>query len=413
MEQKSAEEQIAIVREKYEAIKPYLNERSRRIWAATEARTLGYGGQKVAHEATGLSGTTISRGLAELATEERERVGLGRIRKAGGGRKRQTTLDKALKGDIARIIEATTCGDPETPLLWTAKSTRAIANELNQDGPRVSHSLVAKLLDEMDYSLQGNRKIKEGADHPDRDAQFNFIAEKAKSFQQQGRPVISVDTKKKELIGEYKNHGQEYHPKGQPTAVNVHDFMDKEKGKAAPYGVYDLSKNAGWVSVGISTDTAEFAVNSIRQWWQEMGGESYANAPALYIHADGGGSNGSRVRLWKAELQRFANEIGKVIHVSHFPPGTSKWNKIEHKMFCFISKNWRGKPLIDTATIVQLIGNTTTTKGLTIRARLDERLYEKARKVTDEEFKKLAIEPDPFHGEWNYKITPQLSEVIS
>jgi hypothetical protein len=355
-----------------------------------------------------LSGTTIRRGLVELGTEEGDRVGIERIRKAGGGRKSKTTVDQELKGDIARIIEASTWGDPETPLLWTSKSTRAIAAELNKDGPRVSHTLVAKLLDEMDYSLQGTRKVKEGSAHPDRDAQFTFIAEKTKAFQRDGQPVISVDTKKKELIGEYKNGGQEYHPKGQPVEVNVYDFMDKQKGKAAPYGVDDLSKNKGWVSVGISSDTAEFAVNSIRQWWQAMGSESYANARALYINADGGGSNGSRVRLWKAELQRFANEIGKDIHVSHFPPGTSKWNKIEHKMFCFISKNWRGKPLIDTATIVQLIGNTTTTKGLTIQARLDERIYEKARKVTDEEFQKIAIEPDPFHGEWNYTITPQL-----
>ena len=355
MNKKTAQEQERIVAQKYEAMKPYLNERSRRIWAATEARLLGYGGQRIVQEATGMSGTTLRRGLVELATAEGERGGLERIRKKGAGRKRKTTLDKSLNSDIARLIEATTCGDPETPLLWTAKSTRAIADELNQDEARVSHSLVAKLLDEMDYSLQGVRKVKEGSAHPDRDAQFRFIAEKAKAFQQQGQPVISVDTKKKELIGEFKNGGQEYHPKGQPIEVNVHDFMDKHKGKAAPYGVYDLSKNAGWVSVGISHDTAEFAVNSIRHWWHEMGVESYANATTLYINADGGGSNGSRVRLWKAELQRFANELGKEIHVSHVPPGTSKWNKIEHKMFCFISKNWRGKPLIDTATIVQLI----------------------------------------------------------
>jgi hypothetical protein len=408
MEQKTAKEQASIVGQKYNAIKPYLNERSRRIWAATEAQTLGYGGQKIVHEATGLSGTTIRRGLEELAAEDGERVVLGRIRKVGGGRKNKTSLDKTLQADISKIIEASTCGDPETPLLWTSKSTRAIADELNQDEPRVSHSLVAKVLDEMDYSLQGNRKVKEGSDHPDRDAQFSFIVEKTKDFQRRGQPVISVDTKKKELIGEYKNSGQEYHPKGPPIEVNVYDFMDKQKGKAAPYGVYDLSKNEGWVSVGISTDTAEFAVNSIRQWWQEMGVMSYAHTSALYINADGGGSNGSRVRLWKAELQRFANEIGKDIHVSHFPPGTSKWNKIEHKMFCFISKNWRGKPLIDTATIVQLIGHTTTTKGLTIKARLDERIYDKARKVTDEDFQKIALDPDPFHGEWNYKITPQV-----
>jgi Rhodopirellula transposase DDE domain len=407
MRHKRVEEQIAIIAQKYEAMKPYLTERSRRMWAATEAQLLGYGGQKVVHEATGLSGTTIRRGLVELKTAEGERVGMERIRKAGGGRKNKGTLDTSLKGDIAQMIEASTCGDPQTPLLWTSKSTRAIARELNKEGTRVSHSLVAKLLDEMDYSLQATRKIKEGSDHPERDSQFRFIAEKSKTFQQTGQPVISVDTKKKELIGAYKNNGQEYHAKGQPPEVNVHDFMDKEKGKASPYGVYDLSKNKGWVSVGISNDTAEFAVNSIRQWWQEMGVESYPKAPALYINAHGGGSNGSRVRLWKAELQRFANEIGKEIHVSHFPPGTSKWNKIEHKMFCFISKNWRGKPLIDTRTIIQLIGNTTTTKGLTIKARLDPRIYEKARKVSDVEFQKIAIEPDPFHGEWNYKIVPQ------
>jgi len=407
MGQKTVDEQIAIVRQKYQAIKPYLNERSRRLWAATEAQAIGYGGQNAVHEATGMSCSTISRGLAELAAKETGRAAIGRIRRAGGGRKSQTTLDKTLSQDIADLVEASTCGDPETPLLWTSKSTRHIADELNKDEQRASHSLVAKLLDEMDYSLQGNRKVKEGSHHPDRDAQFMFIAAKTKDFQKQGQPVISVDTKKKELIGEYKNGGQEYQPKGQPIAVNVHDFVDKEKGKAAPYGVYDLSRNNGWVSVGISSDTAEFAVNSIRCWWQEMGAEAYPDAEALYINADGGGSNGARVHLWKAELQRFANEIGKEIHVSHFPPGTSKWNKIEHKMFCFISKNWRGKPLIDTATVVQLIGNTTTTTGLTIKACLDERVYEKARKVPDDEFQKIAIVPDPFHGEWNYKITPQ------
>jgi Rhodopirellula transposase DDE domain len=407
MEPKSTAELPATLYEKYEAMKPYLNERSRRLWAATEARALGYGGQKIVHEATGMSGTTISRGMVELATAGGERVARGRIRKGGGGRKSKTTVDRDLSGDLARLIEGATCGDPETPLLWTSKSTRALADELNKAGPRVSHSLVAKLLEEMGYSLQGNRKVKAGADHPDRDAQFCFITAKTKAFQQAGQPVISVDTKKKELIGEYKNGGQEYQPKGHPLEVNVHDFMDKEKGRAIPYGVYDLSKNNGWVSVGISHDTAEFAVNSIRQWWQAMGAAAYPNASALYINADGGGSNGSRVRLWKAELQRFANAIGKVIHVSHFPPGTSKWNKIEHKMFCFISKNWRGKPLIDTATIVQLIGHTTTTTGLTIKASLDDRLYQKARTITDEEFQKIALEPDAFHGDWNYMIIPQ------
>ena len=402
MRNKSTKEQVLDLQKKYQAMKPYLNERSRRIWAANEARSLGFGGQKVVHEATGISRGTISKGMQELAIEETERVNLQRIRKVGGGRKRKDVLDKDLVQDISNILEASTRGDPETPLLWSSKSTRKIADELNKERQRVSHTTVAKLLDEMGYSLQGNRKVQEGSQHPDRDAQFRFIAEKTKDFQRRKQPVISVDTKKKELIGEYKNGGQDYCKKGKPIEVNVYDFIDKEKGKAAPYGVYDLLKNTGWVSVGISSDTAEFAVNSIRSWWQEMGAADYANAQALYINADGGGSNGSRVRLWKFELQRFANEIGKEIHVSHFPPGTSKWNKIEHKMFCFISKNWRGKPLVDTATIVQLIGNTTTKKGLIIRARLDENIYEKSIKVTDEEFQKIAIKRNPFHGDWNY-----------
>lgn len=409
MRNKSTKEQVLDLQKKYQAMKPYLNERSRRIWAANEARSLGFGGQKVVHEATGISRGTISKGMQELAIEETERVNLQRIRKVGGGRKRKDVLDKDLVQDISNILEASTRGDPETPLLWSSKSTRKIADELNKERQRVSHTTVAKLLDEMGYSLQGNRKVQEGSQHPDRDAQFRFIAEKTKDFQRRKQPVISVDTKKKELIGEYKNGGQDYCKKGKPIEVNVYDFIDKEKGKAAPYGVYDLLKNTGWVSVGISSDTAEFAVNSIRSWWQEMGAADYANAQALYINADGGGSNGSRVRLWKFELQRFANEIGKEIHVSHFPPGTSKWNKIEHKMFCFISKNWRGKPLVDTATIVQLIGNTTTKKGLIIRARLDENIYEKSIKVTDEEFQKIAIKRNPFHGDWNYKITPQIT----
>jgi hypothetical protein len=399
--------QVSITRKKYQAIAPYLNERSRRIWAASEAQTLGYGGQKVVHEATGIACATIIKGQRELAAEDSVEVETGRIRKPGGGRKRKVEVDKQLMQAIIDILEGSTRGDPETPLLWTSKSTRKIAEVLNQDAPRVSHSVVARILDDMGYSLQANRKVKEGASHPDRDAQFGFIADKAKAFQQRQQPVISVDTKKKELIGEFKNGGQEYCPKGHPTPVNVHDFIDKHKGKASPYGVYDLSKNEGWVSVGLSSDTAEFAVNSIRSWWYEMGAERYAHASALYITADGGGSNGSRVRLWKLELQRFADEIGKAIHVSHFPPGTSKWNKIEHKMFCFITKNWRGKPLIDTATIVQLIGNTTTTSGLIIKAHLDDRIYQKAVKVTDEELAQIALEKDPFHGEWNYKITPR------
>jgi Rhodopirellula transposase DDE domain len=409
MDPKRVEEQVALIQRKYRAIAPYLNERSRRLWAASEARALGHGGQKRVHEATGLSCATISKGERELAAAEAGQVETERIRKTGGGRKSKLEVDKTLQQDLADILESSTRGDPATPLRWSSKSTRKIAAALNQGRHRVSHSLVAKLLDDMGYSLQGNRKVHEGASHPDRDAQFQFIAEKAKAFQQQGQPVISVDTKKKELIGRFRNGGQEYRPKGQPILVNVYDFLDKQKGKAVPYGVYDLSKNEGWVSVGLSSDTAQFAVNSIRYWWQEMGAARYANATALYITADGGGSNGSRVRLWKVELQRFADEIGKTIHVSHFPPGTSKWNKIEHKMFCFISKNWRGQPLIDAATIVQLIGSTTTTTGLIINARLDDTVYKKSIKVTDEQLQQLLLEPDPFHGEWNYKIVPRKS----
>jgi hypothetical protein len=405
----SREEQVAAIKKKYEAIAPYLNERSRRLWAGAEAQGLGHGGQQVVHLATGIAIGTISQGQREVASGEADGDESGRIRRAGGGRKSKLAVNKRLGRALETILNESTRGDPETPLRWSSKSTRKIAAVLQQEGISVSHSLVAKILDEMGYSLQGNRKVKEGADHPDRDAQFGFIAQKTKAFQQQGQPVISVDTKKKELLGEFKNGGREYRPKGIPVPVNVHDFMDQQSGKAAPYGVYDLSKNEGWVSVGISSDTAEFAVNSIRAWWQEMGVQSYAAAPAIYITADGGGSNGSRLRLWKLELQRLADELGKVIHVSHFPPGTSKWNAIEHKMFCFISTNWRGKPLIDTATVVQLIGHTTTTKGLTIKARLDDTLYQKSRKVTDVEFQKIAIENDPFHGEWNYKIVPRNS----
>ena len=384
-----------------------MNERSRRIWVASEAQTLGYGGQKIVHEAPGLSCATIIKGQRELAAGDAVAVEDGGIGKAGGGRKRQVELAKGLAAAITEILEGSTGGDPETPLRWTIKSTRTIAAALNQDGQRVSHSVVADILDDMGYSLQANRKVKEGRSHPDRDAQFQYIADKTKAFQQRQPPAISVATKKKELIGEYKNGGQVYRPKGDPTLVNGHDFIDKAKGKASPYGVYALAKNEGWVSVGISSDTAEFAVNSIRTGWFQMGTQRYPDASELYITADGGGSNGSRVRLWKVELQRFADETGLDIHVSHFPPGTSKWNKIEHKMFCFIASNWRGKPLIDTATIVQLIGNTTTTSALTIKACLDERIYQKSIKVTDETLDLLALEKDLFHGEWNYKITPR------
>jgi hypothetical protein len=397
---------VRLLKNKYEAILPYLNERSRRIWVANEAISIGRGGRQLLHEATGLSCVTISKGMKELNSSESDQVDSARVRRKGAGRKKNVTIDSGLGSDLSAIVESSTRGDPETPLLWCSKSTRKIAEELNKKTQRASHTLISNILDDMGFSLQGNRKVKEGSSHPDRDAQFRFIADKVKDFQKRNQPVISVDTKKKELIGEFKNAGKEYCKKGTPTPVNVYDFIDVEKGKASPYGIYDLSKNTGWVSVGISSDTAEFAVNSIRSWWLEMGSLIYSEAEEIYINADGGGSNGSRVRLWKTELQQLANEIKKTIHVSHFPPGTSKWNKIEHKMFCFISKNWRGKPLVDTATIVQLISNTTTKKGLTIKARLDEKNYQKGIKITDAMFEKINIKKELFHGEWNYKIIP-------
>lgn len=396
-----------IICKKYEKIEPFLGERGRRIWVATEAESLGYGGQRIVHKATGVAINTIRRGIKELKLNNEVVIPEGRARKKGGGRKLHIEKDLTLKKDILELVEASTMGDPAAPLLWCSKSLRNIADEVNQGSQRVSHTHVGKILEQEGYSLQTNRKTKEGGINPDRDAQFNFISNKAKDFQSRNQPVISVDTKKKELVGEFKNGGVEYCKKGQPTKVNVYDFVDKEKGKAAPYGIYDISKNNGFVSVGVSADTAEFSVNSIRSWWREMGKNAYQNATEMYINADGGGSNGSRVRLWKIELQKFANEINKVIHVSHFPPGTSKWNKIEHKMFCFISKNWRGKVLIDTATIVQLIANTTTKKGLTIKSKLDERQYEKGIKISDKELAQINITKDHFHGEWNYQITPK------
>lgn len=404
---------VSVIGNKYDLIKAHLNERSRRLWAANEANSIGYGGQKIVSKATALSRTTIKKGIIELTESAGKDIDISRIRKKGGGRKSNISTDSSLRDDICNIVEASTRGDPESALLWSSKSIRKIANELNKNAHRASYNLVATILNKLGFSLQGNRKVKEGSNHPDRDRQFNFINSKAKDFQKRNEPVISVDTKKKELVGEFKNGGKEYCKKGTAEKVNVYDFIDKTKGKAAPYGVYDLSKNNGWVSVGISSDTAAFAVNSIRSWWLEMGVASYPDASEIYINADGGGSNGSRVRLWKTELQEFANETGKVIHVSHFPPGTSKWNKIEHKMFCFISQNWRGRPLKDMATIVQLIANTTTTKGLTINAKLDKNHYKKGIKISDEELKKINLQKNVFHGEWNYTISPQIAQVIS
>lgn len=391
------------IKEKYNTISDILNERSRRIWAASEARAIGRGGQILVARATNIHKNTILSGMREIERKKDSAV-VNRVRKKGGGRKESIQKDKNLKSDICKLVESSTRGDPESPLLWCSKSTRKIADELNKEIKRISHTTVSSELIKIGYSLQSNKKIKEGSSHPDRDGQFQFINTKTKSFQQRHQPVISVDTKKKENIGNFKNNGKEYCHKGKPTEVNTYDFIDKTKGKVSPYGIYDIEQNNGWVSVGISGDTAEFAVNSIYHWWDNMGKLIYPNATEIYINADGGGSNGCRVRLWKTELQKLATKIEMNIHVSHFPPGTSKWNKIEHKMFSFISKNWRGKPLIDRATVVNLIGNTTTKTGLKVRAILDEKVYQKGIKISDSELLKVNLETEAFHGEWNYKI---------
>jgi transposase len=331
----------------------------------------------------------------------------GRIRQVGGGRKRLTEQDATLVQDLERLVEPVTRGDPESPLLWTSKSTYHLSEALQHQGHPISQRSVYNLLRESGYTLQANRKRDEGASHPDRHAQFEYIYRKVQSFLASTHPVISVDAKKKENLGNFKNPGQEYHPVGQAPRVRVYDCPDNALGKAIPYGVYDLAKEQGWVSVGISHDTAEFAVATIRAWWQKLGKSLYKQATDLYITADGGGSNGSRVRLWKTELQRLANALHLTIHVSHFPPGTSKWNKIEHRMFSFISKNWRGRPLLDRVTVVNLIGNTKTKTGLTITARLDPKSYKKGRRVSDQALRRVNLQREPFHGEWNYSIAPQ------
>jgi len=391
---------------KYERIAIHLDEKDKRIWCANEAISLGWGGISKVSEVIGITRKTILKGVKELKSQEK--VEENRVRKKGAGRKRAIDKDKELEKDIEICVESSTRGDPESPLIWTSKSTRNISNELNKESHRTSHSMVSRILIKKGYSLQSNKKTIEGGDNPDRNEQFEFINKKAKEFQSKNIPVISVDAKKKENIGNFKNNGKEYHKKGKAPDVNVYDFVDKEKGKVTPYGIYDLSQNNGWVSVGISSDTAKFAVNSIRSWWNELGIKSYIDAKEIYINADGGGSNGSRTRLWKTELQILSNELDKIIHVSHFPPGTSKWNKIEHKMFSFISKNWRGTPLIDRATVVNLIGNTKTKSGLKIWARLDENTYEKGIKISDELLNSVNIKKEDFHGEWNYIIYPKI-----
>jgi transposase len=396
---------VETLRRKYRALEPELTERSRRLWAASEARELGHGGIALVEAATGVSRSTITRGIRELESEES--LEPGRTRRPGGGRKRATARDATLLADLDSLVEPTASGDPDSPLRWTSKSVRRLADDLTTMGHEVSHVLVADLLRELGYSLQANLKTREGAQHPDRDAQFRYINEMVRRFQKKTQPAISVDTKKKELIGDFKNPGREWRPKGNPERVRVHDFLIPEQGKAIPYGVYDLTRNQGWVSVGITHDTAAFAVNAIRSWWKHMGRSSYPEANELLITADAGGSNGPRVRLWKWELQRFANRTGVTITVVHFPPGTSKWNKIEHRLFSYIAMNWRGKPLTSLAAVVSLIGATTTKQGLRVRSEIDKTHYPKGVTITDAQIAKLSLRPHQFHGDWNYTISPQ------
>ena len=396
-----------LITARYRTLEGVLDERQRRLYAAAEAKVLGHGGVKRVHEATGVARGSILAGLKELEQEPKDLTVDGRrIRRPGAGRKKLVELDPGVREALERLVEPVTRGDPELPLRWTCKSLMQLARERNGHGHTISHVSVGALLKELGYSLQGNRKTLEGGDHPDRNAQFEYINGKVEAALSAEQPVISVDTKKKELVGQYKNGGKEWRPQGQPKDVKVHDFVDKELGRANPYGVYDLGNNSAWVSVGTDHDTASFAVATIRSWWLAMGKALYPGAKELLITADGGGSNGSRVRLWKLELQRLADELSIPIRISHFPPGTSKWNKIEHRLFSFISLNWRGKPLVSHEVIVNLIAATTTRRGLTVRAELDPTLYPKGVKVSDEEFAAICLTRDEFHGEWNYVITP-------
>ena len=394
---------IEQMRSRFQSIWPHLDEKGRRLWAASEATAIGRGGLKIVHEVTGMSRTVISQGIRELTGKEP--IAEKRIRRAGAGRKTIKSTDKTLLDNLKDLVESSTIGDPESPLLWTTQSLRSLAYALKAKGHTIGHVTVGTLLAEQGFSLQGNRKVLEGTCHPDRDKQFQFIAERVKSNLEQGQPVISVDTKKKELVGFYKNGGRSYRPKGDPVKVKVHDFIDKELGKVAPYGIYDLKHNEAWVNVGTDHDTSAFAVESIRRWWNMMGKLRYPEATRLLITADSGGSNGARVRLWKVELQKFANETGLEVQVSHLPPGTSKWNKIEHRLFSAISVNWRGCPLINHEVIIKLIESTTTRTGLRVRASLDANQYPKGIKVSDSELEALNHQPESFHGEWNYTIT--------
>lgn len=396
------------IESRYAALAPLLDERMRRHWAAAEAQAYGWGGVRAVSRAIGMSPNTIVKGITELAAwREDPKVGLTtRLRGKGGGRRSATQADPGLAEALERLVNPATRGDPMSPLRWTCKSTAQLAAELRRQGHPISPRTVGRLLKADGYSLQSNRKTKEGGDHPDRNAQFEHINATVMKFQRQGQPVISVDTKKKELVGEFKNGGREWQPQGEPEQVLVHDFLDKDLGKAIPYGVYDISENQGWVSVGMDHDTARFAAEAIRRWWKKMGAKRYPNAKGLLITADGGGSNGSRCRLWKIALQELAVRLQFPIHVCHFPPGTSKWNKIEHRMFCHITQNWRGRPLVSHEVIVNLIASTATRTGLKIRAELDPAIYPTGIKVSDEELAAVNLERNKFHGDWNYTILP-------
>jgi transposase len=399
--------ELTVVRKKYRELRDFLDERGRRMWAAAEASSLPRGGVSLVAQATGLSRTTIHAGIRELKQRKGKPQPTGPIRRAGGGRKPLTFHHPELPKALEQLVEPVVRGDPESFLRWTAKSTRKLATELGRQGYQIGDRKVAQLLHQLGYSLQANAKTLEGNQHPDRNAQFEYVHALVKEFLEQGLPVISVDTKKKELVGSYSNRGQEWHPQGEPQKTLVHDFPDKELGKAIPYGIYDVGRNEGWVSVGIDHDTAEFAVDSILAWWKNMGRKAYPSATKLLIMADAGGSNASRSRLWKAGLQRLANLTGLDLHMSHFPPGTSKWNKIEHRMFSFITQNWRARPLVSYQTIIDLIAKTRTTTGLKIKAKLTQRNYPTGVEISAAEMAKLNLKPDDFHGDWNYSLLPQ------
>ena len=403
---------VQVIFEKYMAIRDLLDERAKRVWAGAEARALGRGGVARVMEATGMSRARVTAGVKEVEAGGAGGVrATGRVRAAGGGRKRLAERDPGLEAALEKLVDPATRGDPEGPLLWTSLGTGKLAEALRGMGHEVSGRTVARMLRALGYRLQANRKTTEGRQHPDRDGQFNHINRRAEAFRRGGDPVVSVDTKKKELIGDFHNGGREWRPRGDPEKVRVHDFKDEALGKAVPYGVYDVAADAGWVSVGVDHDTAEFAAETLRRWWRNLGATAYPESGRVLVTADAGGSNGARSRLWKVELQRFADETGLKVSVCHFPPGTSKWNKIEHRMFSRITRNWRGRPLVSREAVVELIANTTTRKGLTIRAELDENEYPTGIKVTDEEMAALNIARDKFHGEWNYTISPRRKAV--